>query len=314
MGLRNLHDKPELSLVYDKLVGHVRSLESLGVTVEQSTLFLFPMVESSLAEDVMIAWQRSSLYDKDGTQENPQKSKLDYLLEFLRQEVEREDQRLLAKSTFFDTKQIPKKKEYSIPTAASLYVGNTKPDCIFCNKQHLSQNCYTAVEMPLKQKWDIVKQKRICGKCLKFGHLFNNCKDSTKCPECQKYHHKLLCPVPKNKNESSPNRRIVVSNNGSNNIANTLVLLKTILIKVDSSDGPVIVRAFFDDGSHRSCITTRLAHKIKGKIVGKFFERNLLFGGILSDIEERTVYEITVGAIDKKPNYKLEIADKEKIT
>lgn len=90
MGLKNLHDRPDISSIYDQLVGHVRSLESLGITVEQSTLFLYPMVEASLTEDVMIAWQRSAMYEADGYREQPPKGKLDYLLEFLAQEVERE--------------------------------------------------------------------------------------------------------------------------------------------------------------------------------------------------------------------------------
>lgn len=31
MGLKNLQEKPELFTIYDKLVGHVQSLESLGI-------------------------------------------------------------------------------------------------------------------------------------------------------------------------------------------------------------------------------------------------------------------------------------------
>lgn len=314
MGLKNLHDKPEISTIYDKLVGHVRSLESLGITVEQSTLFLFPMVESSLPEEMMIAWQRSTLYEKDGSIESPPKSKLDFLLEFLRQEVEREEQRRLAKSGFLDTKEsnksVQKKKEQFIATAAGLHVGNMKPECIFCGKRHPSQDCYSAKELPLEEKWKIIKLKKVCGRCLKQGHFFMRCKEFIKCSECQKKHYPLLCP------ESSKNKSVglVTSNSGSNNIATTVVVLKTILVAVDSIKGPIIVRALFDDGSHRSYITTRLANEIKGKEVGKFYERNTLFGGILSDIEERTVYEISLGPINQKPRFKLEMADKEKIT
>lgn len=81
---------------------------------------------------------------------------------------------------------------------------------------------------------------------------------------------------------------------------NTLVLLKTILITVASKDGPIVVRALFDDGSHKSYMTTRLAKRTKGREIGKFFERNILFGGILSDVEERTIFEVTLGALNKK--------------
>lgn len=42
MGLENVRNKPTISKVYDELISHVRSLESLGITVEQATLFLYP--------------------------------------------------------------------------------------------------------------------------------------------------------------------------------------------------------------------------------------------------------------------------------
>lgn len=77
----------------------------------------------------MVAWQRSPIYEKDGSQENPPKSELDYLLEFLRQEVEREEQRVLARSGFSDhtkLKQVFKKKESSVPTAAGLHFWRNK--------------------------------------------------------------------------------------------------------------------------------------------------------------------------------------------
>lgn len=89
----------------------------------------------------MIAWQRSALYEKDGAQEDPPKGKLDYLLEILRQE----DQRRIIKSSLFQTKesgkQVQKKKEQSFATAAGLHV-----------TRHPSQECYTAIEMPLEEK------------------------------------------------------------------------------------------------------------------------------------------------------------------
>lgn len=95
MGLNNLNKKVELTSMYDKLVCHVRALESLGVTLEQAALFLYPMVEASLPEETLIAWQRSSLYEKDGSRENPPKNELDFLFQFLQQEVEHGEQRTL---------------------------------------------------------------------------------------------------------------------------------------------------------------------------------------------------------------------------
>lgn len=70
--------------MYDTLICYIRALESLKVTLEQATLFLYPMVESSLPDEILIAWQRGSLYEKNWSMEN--------LLQFLQQEVERQEQ------------------------------------------------------------------------------------------------------------------------------------------------------------------------------------------------------------------------------
>lgn len=55
---------------------------------------------SSLPEYILIAWQRSSNFGKDGSNENPPRTELDYLMLFLKQEVESEQQRTLAREGF----------------------------------------------------------------------------------------------------------------------------------------------------------------------------------------------------------------------
>lgn len=47
MGLETMNTKSNISTIYDKLVYHIRSLESLNVTVKQASLFLYPIVETS---------------------------------------------------------------------------------------------------------------------------------------------------------------------------------------------------------------------------------------------------------------------------
>jgi len=45
-----------LSVMYDELDSHLRALETLGVTQEQSAAFLYPLIESSLPQEVIRAW------------------------------------------------------------------------------------------------------------------------------------------------------------------------------------------------------------------------------------------------------------------
>ncbi len=71
--------------------------------------------------------------------------------------------------------------EYSKSTAATLYIGDSKLDCIFCRKEHASQGCDSARDWPLERKWKAVNDTKVCSKCLQQGHYGKNCKAEIKC-------------------------------------------------------------------------------------------------------------------------------------
>ena len=52
--------KTNIAELYDKVSSYIRSLETLGVDVEQGTAFMFPLIESSLPKDLLLLWQRSA--------------------------------------------------------------------------------------------------------------------------------------------------------------------------------------------------------------------------------------------------------------
>ena len=51
----------KLDEMYDELELHLRYLDVLGVTHDQSAAFLYPLVESSLPDNILKAWQRSAM-------------------------------------------------------------------------------------------------------------------------------------------------------------------------------------------------------------------------------------------------------------
>ena len=83
--LKIVLEKSECSLssVYDGLETQLRSLESLGVKTDTCVAMLFPLVESSLPEEILRAWQRK----KDVGVEA--RARLESLMKFLQQCVER---------------------------------------------------------------------------------------------------------------------------------------------------------------------------------------------------------------------------------
>lgn len=59
-------NKKQVSLIYlyDKISAQLRSLESLGVT-KKNAVFILPMVESALPEDILRIWQRTGSHDNN---------------------------------------------------------------------------------------------------------------------------------------------------------------------------------------------------------------------------------------------------------
>ncbi|GFW83958.1 uncharacterized protein TNCV_4185581 [Trichonephila clavipes] len=57
--------KTDLPALYDELEAKIRALESLGWTQDKYGEFLSPLVESCLAEDILLAFERSKNFKED---------------------------------------------------------------------------------------------------------------------------------------------------------------------------------------------------------------------------------------------------------
>jgi len=92
-----LSGKTQIARLYDRIESHLRALETLGVTTDKCVVMLFPLVESSLPEELLRAWQRSS----SGTNNTEiSKDRLTLLIEFLRAEIESEEKISMAVRDF----------------------------------------------------------------------------------------------------------------------------------------------------------------------------------------------------------------------
>lgn len=224
------------------------------------------MIGSSLPEDILVAWQRSPLSRQDGSKFVPVKTESDFLMEFLREEVESESQRDIVRAGF-ETMKIKKEKtavlekKEDLPTAAGLFAGQSK-QCVFCYKtNHQSSECQKAEKMSWEDKSQVLKKNRVCFRCMRFGHRKADCKVKIKCQICGDSHFKPMCPMlPSNqKPQEDHGRRIEFENRSSSeptlSAANAShacrddVLMKTVLIRVVGQKGNRVVRLIFDEGS-----------------------------------------------------------------
>ena len=304
----NQKDKLPLDRMYLKLESHLRALNALNLTQADPATWLFPLVESSLPEDVLRAWQRSPMSKPDDATSG--KNCLDVLMDFVKLEVQNEQQIILARTGFHsegdDTKRAMLKKvtkkpvEDKLPTAAGLQA-TSKVLCIFCDKGHASKECLKARSLSLEQKKEKIKEKGLCFLCLKAGHLAKNCRPTLKCVICLKRHCELMCPQIHGHKDVGNRGHVESTRDYAGHEAaqdthshlncTNEVILQTLRVDVVNGKKRRTVRALLDSGSQRSYILKRTVQELNLASTGEIRLRHLLFGG--SD-EERLHKEYTV--------------------
>ena len=299
-----------LSSLYDEIESHLRALETLDVTVEQSSAFLYPLVESCLPVDIARAWQRSALsgYDNESGDITVDQ-RLKSLMKFVRNEVRGAERLSYVSEGFGNSAKVKfKEKKTSfgqqgpLPTAAGLFAGNHSSNdlkshcCIFCSKRHDSDKCINAQSMPYNVKKKKIIEKKVCMSCLKGGHVAKACKAFLKCVICQKKHVALMCPdLEINKRNFSHETKVKsiddVTDVHSNLNCTNEVLLQTLRCVIHNGEKQKEVRVLLDPGSQKSYILDKTARELGFKPEGQVRLRHLLFGG-QTDMQLHNIYSL----------------------
>ncbi|KYQ52444.1 hypothetical protein ALC60_08432 [Trachymyrmex zeteki] len=224
---------------------------------------LYPLVESSLLEELLRARQRHP----SAAGITDMKERLTKLMTFLQSEVEAEQRIALAVNGFnLSTKDSKDKKAKNsktepseIPTAAGLL--NAKEiriiKCIFCNESHDSSQCEKAKKMSMEERTSIVKDKNACFYCLKV--------------EGQSLTNLSLSPR---------------------------VFFQTLRVKLVNGCKERVVRAVLDSGSHRSYILGHVVKQLDFKQLGTQTMMHLLFGGTKTAPQEHKCYRVNLRSLD----------------
>ncbi|XP_076247890.1 uncharacterized protein LOC143187553 [Calliopsis andreniformis] len=306
----------QLSSLYDKIESHLRALESLGVTIDKCAAMLFPLVESSLPEELLRAWQRSSAaYDTaPQNEENVTRSKdrLTQLIKFLDNEVQNELRISMAVQGFRlkvnnDTDSEKPKKHKTradskdIPSAMGLLTMKSKNNsCLLCDlSDHESSNCGKARKLTLSEREDCVKKKRACFNCLKTGHGFKTCRVNVKCAWCSRRHLVIMCPEVL-KREKEPKNNETVNNECSlvSFCSDPEVFMQTLRVKLRKGDVETIVRAVIDTGSQKSYITEDAATLVEYEPTAERLMTHSLFGGQKSGTVNHKEYVVHLKSLD----------------
>ena len=303
-----------LTSVYDKLETHLRALESLGVTTDMCAAMLFPLVESSLPEEILRTWQRQN------TGSGEAGNRLKSLMKFLENEVRNEERIAIARSGFdlpqeasktskseSKSEKKPKQNHNSVATASGLLsVRESKTFvCIFCSANHESADCQKAKKMSLSSRQDIAKEKSACFACLKLNHRSSKCRMKNKCPWCDRKHVLLMC---REVSKGEPEVCASVDTKQTENLSalcndfspQCKVYLQTLRVVIKGPSGQRVVRALIDSGSHKSYVSGEVAKKLKLKTIGQQKMLHLLFGGNKTEPCLYNEYELNVASINGK--------------
>ncbi|XP_055924516.1 uncharacterized protein LOC129956609 [Argiope bruennichi] len=244
LALVNSKSNIKLNDLYDKLGSYLRALEILGVTASNYAAMLYPVVESHLPTEILKAWDRYRL-NREGKEDDPVVSKdkvLENLMTFLRHEVEGEDHRFPAETSFgngMKRKESYKPPLRDEPTAATL-IANTsvgRNQCIFCERAHASQDCQKISNLAYEDRKGQVMRKRCCLVCLKPGHMAKRCNSSVKSLISGRRHYALPCPDLRKDKISSKSREVDEGQHSTETLLTNLpserkIYLKTITVRL----------------------------------------------------------------------------------
>lgn len=164
--------------------------------------------------------------------------------------------------------QAPKRSFNNNLQSSVNFVLKPKQNCKFCNKlNHESKRCREFLKLPLTQRWERVKELKLCSNCFSHSYDVNNpCKKPSACNTngCERKHDVSLHAAPKNFQKKGK-RHVFV--NKVVNVNKVVTLLPTALVTVHGKDGKEKQsRALIDSGAEISLVTQSLVEELKLKI------------------------------------------------
>ena len=185
--LLNLHSYPnervsQLRQIYDKIMVHVRGLESLGIASEKYVSLLIPVIMSRMPADITLQIARKTSDDVWS---------IDEIMDIIREELEARE---MAENINVDTHKKHERQSRSTTSTfgtTKVFVANESGQvkkeirCFFCTKRHFAEDCTEIKDV--HKRMEILRAERRCLCCFKIGHLARNChKEMSRQTSCSR--------------------------------------------------------------------------------------------------------------------------------
>ena len=186
--------------MHNQVSSHLRALSSLGIQSEDYQTVMCPLIVHKFPESIILEWSRVC---------EGKESDMEFTLEFLLKEIRRLERAVDIRAALGRTESQHKPEKPRIPTAAALYSGSsgtveiptfsTGPlgasgnptKCGICKKtNHQVYHCFKFRQADVKKRRDLVRDNKLCFKCLG-NHRMASCQK--RCRKCGSNHHAFLC-------------------------------------------------------------------------------------------------------------------------
>ncbi len=199
----------------------------------------------------------------------------------LREEWDRYASPLTALPTIADIRNFVNKLVNQMePTSTSTSTKSHKPSapptsstgngsfgkCPFCKGLHPPMKCAAFLAKDVSQRYQTVREHKLCLNCLRLGHNSRQCTSRMRCKTCGKNHHTLIHLIRETTTTTSAPpaaTSMKVDPLPTNNETPTLSFIDTIIVDVSNGSLRMKARAALDSGAGISMISESLASSLK---------------------------------------------------
>ena len=166
------------------------------------------------------------------------------------------------------------------PSEANVAAPKITLSCYCCGQQHKLNQCDEFRNKSLREKRFVVREKRLCYRCLRSGHGIRDCRSEKACEveSCKSNTHHTLLHVDERTagNDVTPAHNTVMLSWDSGKGVRDGASLDILPVRVSNGDVEVLTYALLDPGSSMSfCerdLIDELGIKEKGSVVETFME------------------------------------------
>ncbi|XP_071948741.1 uncharacterized protein [Antedon mediterranea] len=253
-----------------------RNLKRMAIEHEMNNTRVISEIESRLPDDQKRRWVRL-IHDPQSKDKIEKDGKLKILLDYLEEEAKSLKYMM---TSLHETNQRPKQQRSIVNTVFTEKPTDIAACILHDNAKHQTQDCKGFKAMSMQERIEVIKQKRVCFRCLKHGHQVKTCKLGN-CGKdgCSRKHHPLIHFPPKKEPASNTQNTATSQQTSTGTDAPCILMAKSVITK-----GGTKVNAMFDTASTSSVILADVAEKLKLK--GKPLTVSVTkFGGETEQIE-----------------------------